>query len=153
MKTRILLIAILLAIGLGNSQAQDNVFERLSKQKGITTVFISKSLLGMMPNMTTGGVNVKGLAGKLEQLEIYTSEGNKNASKLMKDEITALIKNKKYETLMTVKEGDENVNFYAYKEKDKFKDLIMFIEEEGESSIIRIIGNFTAEDIKGVMGQ
>lgn len=153
MKTKILLIAILLFSALGYMQAQNNMFDKLSKQKGITTVYISKSLLSMMPNMETGGANIKGLSGKLEQLEIYSSENNKEAAKLMKEEVNVLVKEKKYEVLMSVKDGDDNVTFYAYKENGKFKDLIMFTEEPGESSIIRIIGNFSAEDVQGVIGK
>jgi len=107
----------------------------------------------MMPNMNAGNINVKGLAGKLEQLEIYNSDGNKDASKVMREEIASLVKTKKYEVLMSVKEDGENITFYAYKEKDKFKDLIMFMEEPTECSIIRIVGNFTAEDVQGVMGK
>ncbi len=52
-------------------KAQTNMFDRLSNKKEISTVYISKSLLGMMPNMDMGGADIKGLANKLEQLEIY----------------------------------------------------------------------------------
>jgi hypothetical protein len=61
-------------------------------------------------------------------------------------------KNKSYETLMSVKEKDQVVDFYAQQDNNgKFKDLIMFVNEPNECTVIRIVGNFTMEDIQGVM--
>lgn len=152
MKAKILLIAILSVFSFMSIYAQEDMFERLSDHKDITTVYISKSLLKMMPDINAGGANIKGLAGKLEQLEIYNSEESKEAAKLMKQEIAGLLKSKKYEILMKVKEKDNTVTFYVYKEKDRIKDLIMFVDQKEECSIIRIKGNFSAEDVQGVMG-
>lgn len=151
MKTKILLIAIISTFSFLGIQAQESTFDKLSNHKDITTVYISKSLLKLMPNVDAGGADIKGLAGKLDQLEIYNSEGNNDASKVMKQEISNLLKTKTYETLMKVKEKDNNVSFYAHKEKDRIKDLIMFIEDSGECSITRLIGNFSTEDIQKVV--
>lgn len=152
MKPKALLIAIALILGIsGSIKAQTNMFEKFSNSKNITTVFVSKSLLSMMPNMDMGGVNVKSLSKKLEQLEIYTGE-SKDAMKLMKAEMNALAKNKSYEVLMTVKDDDEHVIFYAQKDKgDSFKDLIMFVSDSDDCTIIRIVGHFTTEDIQNVI--
>lgn len=151
MKLKGLLTAFVFMFSLIAIQAQDKMFERFSNNKDITTVYISKALLSMVPNMETGGVNVKGLANKLEQLEIYTSE-NKNSIKQMVLEAESLKKNKAFESLMSVKESDQVINFYAQKDgNNKFKDLIMVINESAECTIIRIVGSFTMEDIKKVM--
>lgn len=151
MKTKILLIALLSVFSFVGVSAQDDVFERLSDHRDITTVYISKSLFKLMPEINTGGANIKGLIGKLEQLEIYNSEGSKNAAKTMKQEISGLIKSKKYEILMKVKEKDNNVTFYAHKDKERIKDLVMFVDNEDECTIIRIKGDFSVEDVQGVM--
>lgn len=138
--------------GLLNIQAQgSDMFEKLSNMDDVTTVYVSKSLLRMMPDIDTGGANIKGLANKLDQVEIYTTNGNKEANKLARKEVEALTKSKTYETLMKVKDGGDNITFYAHKEKEHFKDLIMFINEPDECTIIRIMGTFTAEDIQKVM--
>ena len=152
MKTKIILTSLLLMFGLMAVQAQNSdMFEKLSNHKDVTTVYISKSLLNMMPNLDTGGADIKSLAGKLEQLEIYNTNGNKEANSLIRKEVEALTKSKTYETLMKIKDGTDNVTFYAHKEKDRFKDLIMFVNEPDDCTIIRIMGNFTAEDIQKVM--
>jgi len=152
MKLKGLLMALVFMFSLMAVQAQDKMFEKFSNNKDITTVYISKALLSMVPNVTDmGGVNVKGLAQKLEKLEVYTSE-SKGALKLMTSEAEAMKKNKAYETLMSVKDKEQVVNFYAQKDgNDKFKDLIMFVNEENECTIVRIVGSFTMEDIQKVM--
>lgn len=154
MKIKVLITAMVFMFSFIAVQAQNSMFDKLSNHKDISTVFISKSLLSMMPNKGAdmmGGADIKNLAGKLEQLEIYNSE-SKEASKLIRTEVEAMVKAKTYETLMSVKDKGDNVTFYAHKEKDRFKDLIMFVNEPNECTIIRIVGNFTAEDIQGVMG-
>ncbi|MDR2953640.1 MAG: DUF4252 domain-containing protein [Prevotella sp.] len=164
MKIRIILISIFMMFGLVSIQAQDDIFEKLSDHEDVSTVLISKALLKMMggmmggdmiPDMSMGGmmpgVNIKDIAGKLEQIEIYSSETTKGI-KLMKSEAGKLQKNKSYEVLMKIKDKDENVTFYGgRKDKSRFKDLIMFVDNEGECSIIRISGSFTAEDVQGVI--
>jgi len=152
MKMRLFFTTVIFLFSLVVVQAQNNeMFERLSNHKDITTVYISKSLLSMMPNMVEGGPDIKALAGKLEQLEIYNSNGNKEANKMIRKEMDDLVKTKTYETLMMVKDGTDNVTFYAYQEKGRFKDLVMFVNDPEECTIIRIMGNFTAEDIQKVV--
>ncbi|MBK5721720.1 DUF4252 domain-containing protein [Dysgonomonas sp. Marseille-P4677] len=152
MKIKVLFTSVMLILS-SMMIAQNNMFDRLSNNKDISTVYISKSLLGMMPKMDMGGADIKGLASKLEQLEIYSSENSKEASKLMRTEIEAMVKAKTYETLMSIKDKGDNITFYAHKEKERFKDLIMFINAPDECTIIRIVGNFTAEDIQSVMNK
>ena len=67
-------------------------------------------------------------------------------------EAESLKKNKAFESLMSVRESDQIINFYAQKDgNNKFKDLVMVISQNTECTIIRIVGSFTMEDIKKVM--
>ncbi len=152
MKLKTLLIAIAVVAGSIAVQAQDQMFSKFSDNNDISTVFLSKALLSMAGNMDMGGANIKGLSNKLERMEIYSSE-NKNATALMKSEARKIASDKSFEVLMTVKDKGDHITFYAKKNKDdSFKDLIMFINEPDECTIIRIVGTFTMEDIQGVMG-
>jgi hypothetical protein len=151
MKIKILLTAILLMAATIAVQAQTNTFDKLSDHEDISTVFISKSLLKMMPDAANvGGTDIKGLANKLEQMEIYNSK-SAAANKLIRTEVDALVKSKTYETLMSIKDKKENMNFYVHKDKGQIKDLIMYVNNPDECTIIRIQGSFTPEDIQSVM--
>jgi hypothetical protein len=153
MKTKIVITAILLTISFLNAQAQSDMFEKLSNHRDVTSVYISKTLLGMVSNFNTGGADIRSLAGKLEQIEIYNSNGNREANQIIRDGVDSLTRARTYEVLMRVRDGESNTDivFYGRKERNHFRDLIMHITLSNNVTIIRIMGNFTAEDIQKVM--
>ena len=103
----------------------------------------------MAPNIHMGGANIRDIANKLEQLEIYTAE-SKESSTMMKKDIEVLARNKTYELLMNLKDGMQTITFYALKNKDKFRELIMVTKETDQCVIIRMVGDFTMADIQKV---
>ena len=107
----------------------------------------------MMPNLeaTADNVDLKKLANKLEQIEIYSCDDNSKPVQLMKTEMKALLQDKAYTSLMSIKDKGQFVNFFGYKHNDSFKDLIMTVDEKTSATIIRIKGNFTSDDVKDVM--
>ena len=151
MKIKIITLAIITAFSVLGVQAQKGMFDKLSNHKDVTAVYISKALIKMMPEIDTGGADIKALAGKLEQMEIYSSYSNKEAANIIRKEVEGMTKTKTYEVLMKIKDQGSNITFYAFKEKDRIKDLVMLIDQSDECTIIRIMGNFTAEDIQKVM--
>lgn len=153
MKKHIIYIALLLLLSIQNLVAQDKLFNQLANNDNVTVVYISKALLDMMPNLeaTAGNADLKKLANKLEQIEIYTCDDDKKTVTLMQTEMTALLQDKAYASLMSIKDKGQHVNFFGYKQNDRFKDLIMTVNEGSSSTIIRIKGNFTSEDVKSVM--
>lgn len=148
----IFIIAILLTNTIA-IKAQDNgLFNKLSDNDNISTVFISKALLQMVP-LNMGGANIGSLMNKLNQLEIYTTE-KATTAEMMKKEADKLVNNKLYENLMTIKDGESNVNFLFIKDEkntDNISELLMLITDTKECTIIRISGSFTMEDIKKVI--
>ena len=153
MKTKNWLIAVVVLLNAVGASAQD-LFEKLGDNKQITSIYISKAMLNMFPDMAkevnVDGVDIKNIVSKLEQIDIYTSE-NKEGSELIRTEAKKLqSQNKTYEVLMKIKSEKENVIFYAEKEKDRFKSLIMFADEGSECTLIRLLGSFTAEDIQNI---
>ncbi|GHT76028.1 hypothetical protein AGMMS50262_13130 [Bacteroidia bacterium] len=157
MKTKNWLVAAILVLNIISVSAQD-LFEKLADNEHITSVFISKGLINMFPsmadkiNVNANGIDVSKIMAKLEQIDIYTSD-NKEAAQLIRTEAKKLqSQSKSYEVLMKVKDEGENVIFYAEKEKDRFKSLVMFVDGSDECTLIRLLGSFTAEDIKEISG-
>ena len=154
MKTKNWLIAAIVLLNIVGASAQD-LFEKLGNHDHITTVYISKALLNMFPAMAdkvdVNGVDVKNIVAKLEQIDIYTSE-NKEASQLIRTEANKLqSQSRTYEVLMRIKDGSDNIVFYAEKVKDRFKSLVMFVDSGEECTLIRLLGSFTAEDVQNVI--
>lgn len=145
-----LVLALILVFSATFMHAQNKVFKELSERKDVQTVYINKSLLGMIPKTETGGVNISELTNKLDQLDIYTSEDG-DAVKHMNSLFEVFDKDKTYENFMSVKEKDEKVVFYGKQEGGIFKDLVMIVSEPNECTIIRMQGNFTAKDIQNII--
>jgi len=148
MKTKILLLTLLIFIS-GNCLAQKKLFDRFSDMDGVTTVYVSKTMLQMMPNMNIqGGMDIGNFAGKLDGILILTSE-TESITKMMREETENIHKNPSYEVLMRVKDGDSNVNFYIRKKSDTLiGELIMLVDDVSEFVIIQMSGNLTMDDIQ-----
>jgi len=153
MKTKKGLVTVIVLLNIASASAQ-GLFDKLGDSKHITTVNISKALLNMFPAMAdqvnVTGVDIKGIVSKFEQIDIYTSK-NKEGSRLIRTEAQKLqSQSKSYEILMRIKDEVEEVIFYAEKEKDRFKSLVMFVDGKDECTLIRLLGSFTTEDIQNI---
>lgn len=155
MKLKYLVIVALFISSIFSVHAQNNaLFNKLEDNDKVTVVYISKSLLKMAgSNVNSTKANIGGLINKLDQLEIYSTEDLLTA-RTMNAEASKYIKNNTYESLMKVKDGSDKIDFLITKDngkKDQIKEFIMFIAGEKESTIIRLLGTFTMEDIQKVM--
>lgn len=130
-----------------------DVFNQLSKIKGVEVVYISKTMLGMMSNMNMPGVDIRNITNKLESLEIYSAE-QKSASKQLSNISKNLLKGNNYETLMLIKDNDSQTAFYVKKNKSNQRSEMLMVTEDGaETTIIRFLGSFTIQDLKNITKQ
>lgn len=154
MKTRSIIIFMLLFSTASASFAQSDWFDKFSDNKDITQVTITKTLLNMIPGVTgtmnMNGINVKDIMTKLDQIDIFTSD-KKATMGMMRKEMSAFFKsNKSYEILMKVKDESDHVTFYGQKDGEIIKSLVMLAEGDEEYVIIRLMGKFTAQDIQNI---
>jgi hypothetical protein len=149
MKTKTIIIALLMVLITGNCFAQNKLFDKFSEMEGVTSVFISKSMLQMMPGMKIqNGMDIRVFAGKLSGILILTSE-NQGIAKMMRSETAHFNNNPAYEILMKVKDDGSNVNFYVKKKSETLiSELVMLVDEPDEFVIIQMNGNMTMEDIQ-----
>lgn len=154
MKLKYIIIVLFLITGIASIQAQSNAFfEKLENEDKVTVVYISKAMLRFAPKMDVGKANIGNLINKLEQMEIYSTE-DATLAKRMKIDADKYIKNNTYEVLMKVKDGKDNIDFLISKNngsKNQVREFVMLIFEEKESTIIRILGAFTADDIQKIV--
>ncbi|MDR1526313.1 MAG: DUF4252 domain-containing protein [Dysgonamonadaceae bacterium] len=154
MKTKSIITVVLLLLTVSASFAQNDWFDKFSDQKDITQVTLTKALLQMAPSMTSSasmnGIEIKDIVTKLEQIDIFTSD--KEATKrMMRKEITAFFKNNtSYEVWMKIKDESDNVTFYAQKEGDSIRSLVMFVDDDVDCVLIRLLGTFTTQDIQKI---
>ena len=68
------LYTILLLCCVNICFAQNKLFDKYADMDDVTSVYISKKMFQMMPVMETAGLNLANLKGKIESLQILTTQ-------------------------------------------------------------------------------
>ena len=71
---RTYIITLLLSLCSLFTYAQDSFFDKFADMDGVTSVYISKAMLSLMPDMKTEGVNIGEVASKLDNIQILSCE-------------------------------------------------------------------------------
>ena len=151
------ILSILLLTSFTLTFTQKNPFEQFSDMDGVTSVYISKTMLSMIPKntqMNYGGVDVGSFLNKLSSILILTSEDKKIAPQML-SMANERVKGFDYELLMRVKSDDnDNVNFFMKGKPENITELIMIVAgSDGENVIMQFLGNFTLQDIRQMTGR
>ena len=140
---------IFVLLACAGLHAQESFFEKFADRKGVTSVYISKRMFGMMKNIDSGNINLANVSGKINSMQILTCENKSVADELRKE--TAHIKPENgYEELIRVREEGERVTIYV-KEGSKENEYVLLIDEQDEFTIILLNGQLTLEEIQGVI--
>lgn len=147
MKTKnILLILFLCCTSI--CFAQNKLFDKYSEMDNVTSVYISKAMFQMIPDMKTNGLNLTNLKGKIEGLQILTTQNN-SIKETMRNDFESLI-GKNHEELMRVKDGKTRATFYVKQKGDLISELIMLANTDNSFNVIQLLGNFTLQDIQEI---
>lgn len=145
---RIPIFTILLALTVLSSVAQiTKFFDKYAETDGVTSVYISKTMLNMMPDMKSNGMDMKAMAGKLDNIRILTTENPQLVSKLRKD-LSSSFNSKEYEELLRVNEGKEKTVIYMKTSPSGVNEYLILSEEANELNAILITGKITPSDIQ-----
>jgi len=147
--SRILTLALIMLLSSLTANAQVEEFEKYSDMKNVTYVYISKAMLSLAKGLSTPsvpGMNMKGTVGKLNAIQIITTE-NKAARTKLKAEVADVVKREKYEMLMQVDEDDSKVRIY-FKDGKKQSVILMSTDESNETAVIAFSGTFKIEDVQ-----
>ena len=150
MKTKSIYILLLLCCA-SICFAQDKLFEQYADMDDVTSVYISKKMFDLMPDIETGGLDLKDLRGKIDNLQILTTDREDLCAKMRKDFKNLVTQS--HEELMRIKDGDEKVTFYILQEGNRIREMLMFSDSYDEFVIIRLQGKFTLEDIQKIAKQ
>lgn len=149
---RIYIITLLLSFCSLMSYAQDSFFNKFADMDGVTSVYISKTMLGMMPNMKAEGIDIGKVAGKLENIQILTCEKAALIPKIRK-ELEYIHPRNGYEELLRVNDEGDRTTIYLKKNKNGKKEFVLVNDEKNEFTVIVIMGNLTLQEIQGVVNK
>ena len=146
------LYTILLLCCVNICFAQNKLFDKYADMDDVTSVYISKKMFQMMPVMETAGLNLANLKGKIESLQILTTQ-KADLRERMRGEFKALI-GKDHEELMRVKDGKTKANFYVKHQGELLQELIMIADmDDGSFSVMQLLGRFTLQDVQEITSE
>ena len=149
---RINILVILATVFSLFAQAQQSFFDKYAEMEGVTSVYISKNMLSLLPNVnsTINGIHIGNIASRLDNIQILSSDESAIISKLRKETADINTQNG-YEELMRVRENGEKTTIYLKDKKGKKKEFVLLVDEKDEFTIISIVGDLTQKEIQGMI--
>ena len=144
-------LSLLLMAVVQGAMAQDALFDKYEDTNGVTTVFISKTMLSMIPNVKTGNRDISKIAGKLDQLRILTCEKASLIPRIL-DDAKKIYKSEGYEVIMRMNDDGEKMTIYQRSLKGGKNEFVLLQEDGSDLNIINVKGAITLKDIQMITG-
>ena len=149
---RTLIIAIMATLCSVCSYGQQSFFDKYADMDGVTSVYISKSMLSLFPKGQTNvnGINIGNIASRLDNIQILSTDEQPIVDKLRKETSHINTRNG-YEELMRVREDGEKTTIYFKDGKKGKKEFVLLQDAKNEFTIISIVGDLTLQEIQGIV--
>ena len=134
-----------------SAMAQDALFDKYEDTNGVTTIFISKTMLGMIPNVKAGNHDISKIASKLDQLRILTCEKATLIPRIL-DDAKKTYKSEGYEAIMRMNDEGEKMTIYQRSLKGGKNEFVLLQEDGSNLNIINVKGAITLKDIQMITG-
>ena len=151
---RTLIIAIMATLCSVCSYGQQSFFDKYAEMDGVTSVYISKSMLSLFPKGQTNvnGINIGDIASRLDNIQILSADEQPIVDRLRKETSHINTRNG-YEELMRVREDGEKTTIYFKDGKKDKKEFVLLVDEKDEFTIISIVGDLTLQEIQGIINK
>ena len=145
------IIAFLMIFCSVLSYGQQSYFDKYADMDGVTSVYITKSMLSLFPqgNTNINGVNIGNIANRLDNIQILSADEKDIIDQLRKETSNINTKNG-YEELLRVRENGTKTTIY-FNEKKKKKEFVLLVDNKDEFTIISIVGDLTLKEIQGIV--
>ena len=148
---RTFIIALLMIFCSVLSYGQQSYFDKYADMDGVTSVYITKSMLSLFPqgNTSINGVNIGNIANRLDNIQILSADEKDIIAQLRKETSNINTKNG-YEELLRIREDGTKTTIY-FNEKKKKKEFVLLVDDKDEFTIISIVGDLTLKEIQGIV--
>lgn len=152
-KFKLLMIALLCVLGATSCSAQ-KLFTEAANVKGVTSVFVTKSMLNMVGATmgNQGGVDTGKLMKKINSVEVL--EIPRDKKKTAEPLCQKALSGREMETLVDVKESDNTVLISALRNpgKDTYQGMLIKTDSDDELVYVYMAGDFTLADLMQAVG-
>lgn len=145
-----IILLLLMTVCTAGISAQESLIDRFGGIKGVESVYISKALLGMLPDVEAGEHNFSAIANKLDEIQIINSTDRK-AAKALRSACLQFVNSGKYEKLMNVTGDGEHSGIYMKSYPNNKRQYVMLAVSDREVSVIVLTGSLTLHDIEKVI--
>lgn len=149
MKT-ITFFALMLVVplaGFAQSKSLDDIFNKFENKEGVTSVNISKDMMGFVAQMDSTDSKCKNILSKIGQVKILVFE---HASMEDKSNFNSMAKSlplSDYKELMVVRENNQSIKMLLRENQGKVSEFLLLVIGEKEPVIISIRGNIDPKDL------
>lgn len=149
MKRISIIIAILIFPFLTNAQDfVDQLIGKYQGKKGFTTVVVNKNLFDIVAAMEENDEDLQQMKGMIDNIRIIAMEDDLNPENInFYQEIINQVDTKSYQELMTVKETDNDVVFYAKYAGNDIEELLLIAGGKDENAVISIKGKINLKEM------
>jgi hypothetical protein len=155
------LVVALIAAQFISAQDLNGLMQELSKVEGVQHQIVDKAMLDMSMKSaqeadTTGETKSKmpSFMEKLDSVEVVAIE---NYSPEVKAKLEDQIQNFKdgngYTTLLTVRDGTDNVRIISYKDGDQPKGVYILVLDEEDAVVVKMAGNLSEADLMDIVNE
>ncbi len=153
MKKMIIIFILLSALSLTvSAQDLDRMMADLAKVENVVRQVVNKDMLD-----TSMGEQKKDLPSFLKnitKIEVLALEdGNEEIKNNLIKEISSFKDGNGYETLLQVKDDEDNVHIISYKDENKLSHLYIIAIDEDDIAFIKMSGELSQQDMLDIVEQ
>lgn len=154
MKTKsciVMLLTFMISVSaMSQKDPVDRIFDKYSGQEGYTTVYISSKMFSLFAEIDPDDQELQDMMNGLKSIRILASDDSDESGgdginfykEVMKD-----LAVEKYEELMVVKDGNQDLKFLIREEGGKIVELLLVGGGDGDNVLISIRGNIDMKNI------
>lgn len=148
----VFMISMVSFIGVSNAQndAITKYFNKYMDDEAFTVVYLSPKLFELLGKLDIKELDdaeaeaVMEVVDELKSLRVLTTD--QNAEQYYKEAVNT-INTKDYETLMTVRDGNENVQFLIKDAGNTINELLLLVGGDTEFVMVSFVGNIDLDKI------
>lgn len=144
-----ILLLLLFGFTFNCTFAQKVFFDKFDDKDGVTTVYISASMLKMMGNVQAGNKDISRIAKRLDHIQVLECERPSLIGNI-KNVALSYYNQAKYAVVMKTKSNGEDVTIYEKKYQNGKNEYVLLMVEHDEITIVNLLGRVTLEEIKSI---
>lgn len=144
-----ILLFLLFGFTFNFAFAQKAFFDKYDDKEGISTVYISTTMLRMMGNVQAGNKDITRIAKRLDHIQVLECE-RPSLINSIKNAAFTYYKQAKYAVVMKTKSNGEDVTIYEKRYKNGKNEYVLLTVERDELTIVNLLGRVSLEEIQAI---